>query len=92
MVDPLDGKYDPALQIKSMSHTNRPAIPGDNVTFQCSSDFVLAVSGLSVCMDDGHWEPDPRELECISRTLIHGEFVHMGTRSADYIGLIQLSP
>ena len=75
MVDLLDEKYDPALQTKSMSYTNRPAIPGDSITFQCSSDLVLVGPGLSVCMDDGHWEPDPQELECINRTLVHGEFV-----------------
>lgn len=66
LVELFDGEYDPALQIKSMSYTNRPAIAGDNVTFKCCSNLVLAVPGLSMCTNDGHWQPDPREMECIN--------------------------
>ena len=75
MVGLLEGKYDPALHIKSKSYTNRPAIPGDSVTFQCCSDFILAAPGVSVCRNDGHWEPDPQELQCINRTTVHGKLV-----------------
>ena len=79
LVELLNGKYDPALHIKSMSFTNRPAIPGDNATFQCCSNLVLAIPGLSVCTDDGHWEPDPREMECFNRTfnLVNGELASL---------------
>ena len=58
--------YDPASEIESTSYTNRPAIPGDSITFQCSSGLVLSFGpSSSLCTDDGHWEPDPQELECV---------------------------
>ena len=78
----FNGNYDPALHIKNMSNINRPAIPGDNVTFQCCSNLVLnlaghAIPGLSVCRNDGSWHPDPREMECINRTLVNGELASL---------------
>ena len=39
---------------------------GSTITFTCSPGFVLTGSNTSICMGNGEWEPDPREVECIS--------------------------
>ena len=68
MTELVDGCYDPALQVMSKSYMNRPAISGDSITFECSSGLVLAGPSLSMCTDDGQWEPDPQELRCVNRS------------------------
>ena len=43
-----------------------PALSGSNVTFTCknSSGLILAGHNTSQCMDNGEWEPDPRNIRC----------------------------
>ena len=43
-----------------------PAIAGDYITFTCPSGLVLNGSNSSMCVENGEWEPDPREVNCIS--------------------------
>jgi hypothetical protein len=43
-----------------------PAIEGSNVTISCSSGHVLNGANMAICMRNGNWEPDPREVECKS--------------------------
>ena len=64
MTELVDGCYDPTLQIMSKSYMNRPALSGDNITFQCSSGLVLVGPSSSMCTDEGQWEPHPRVLRC----------------------------
>ena len=46
--------------IKIMGY-NDPAVEGSSITFGCSSGLE---STTSICMNNGEWEPDPRESEC----------------------------
>ena len=41
-----------------------PAVEGTNVTFSCSPGLVLTGPSTTTCMDNGQWEPDPREVKC----------------------------
>ena len=41
-----------------------PHIPGDNITFYCAPGLVLTGPNISICMWNGEWEPDPREVTC----------------------------
>ena len=45
---------------------NTPAIEGTNVTFSCNdSQLLLEGPNSSTCMENGKWEPDSRNVECI---------------------------
>ena len=47
---------------------NDSALVGTNATFECLSG--LAFSGpsyISTCMENGEWEPDPSQIECIGK-------------------------
>ena len=36
-----------------------------SLSFRCKSpETVLAGSNSSICMENGNWEPDPRDIEC----------------------------
>ena len=41
-----------------------PALRGTSVTFSCSEDLILTGPDSAICMDNGQWEPDPREVKC----------------------------
>ena len=41
-----------------------PALEGQNITFTCASSLTLSGPNISTCMENGEWEPDPREVEC----------------------------
>ena len=44
-----------------------PALEGATITFTCHSglhDMVLTGPNTSTCMDNGKWEPDPRDAQC----------------------------
>ena len=43
-----------------------PALEGQNITFVCPTGQILNGSNSSMCMGNGEWEPDPREVECTS--------------------------
>ena len=45
---------------------NDRALEGDHITFTCPSGLVLNGSNSSMCVGNGEWEPDPREVNCIS--------------------------
>jgi hypothetical protein len=45
-----------------------PAVEGSNVTISCSSGYVLNGANTAICMRNGNWEPDPRQVECKSET------------------------
>ena len=40
------------------------ALEGNIVSFSCSSGLVLTGPNSSICMRNGEWEPDPREVDC----------------------------
>jgi hypothetical protein len=41
-----------------------PAVEGTTVTFKCPSQYDLIGPNITVCMGNGEWEPDPREIVC----------------------------
>ena len=44
-----------------------PALEGTNVTFSCPPGFVVLGPTTSTCMENGEWEPDPRQVKCIGK-------------------------
>ena len=43
-----------------------PAVEGTNVTFSCKDPHLLYEGPDSVtCMENGKWEPDPKNVKCI---------------------------
>lgn len=48
-----------------VSIDRNPALEGANITFTCAdSGLTLVGPNSSVCLSNGQWEPDPREVEC----------------------------
>ena len=43
-----------------------PALEGDSITFICPTGAILSGPISSTCMENEEWEPDPREVNCIS--------------------------
>ena len=43
---------------------NEPALEQTIVTFSCPPGLVLTGLNSTICMGDGEWEPDPREVKC----------------------------
>ena len=39
-------------------------VVGANVTFFCPPGLVLTGPNTTTCMENGEWEPDPRETAC----------------------------
>ena len=48
-----------------------PPVMDTNATFSCLSGLVLRGPYMSTCMENGEWEPDPREVECLGKTLLY---------------------
>ena len=44
-----------------------PAFEGSRVAFTCLSGLILNGSNSSTYMGNGEWEPDPKEVDCISK-------------------------
>ena len=44
---------------------NYPLMEGQCITYTCPPGLVLTGPNASVCMENGEWEPDPREAHCI---------------------------
>ena len=56
-----------------------PVLEGQIITYTCPTGWTLNGSNSSTCMRNGEWEPDPREVECLSG---------MGTIAATTSGII----
>ena len=41
-----------------------PAVEGITVIFQCPPGLGLDGANSSTCMENGEWEPPPREIHC----------------------------
>ena len=41
-----------------------PVPAGANITLSCPLGQVLIGSNIVECMENGEWEPDPREAKC----------------------------
>jgi hypothetical protein len=43
-----------------------PALEGSSVTLECISPHLVHMGpNITTCMENGEWEPDPREVNCI---------------------------
>ena len=64
-VDPLSLLTEANRRLVNTDY-NSPAIEGTNVTFSCNdSQLLLEGPDSATCMENGKWEPDPRNVECI---------------------------
>ena len=43
---------------------SHPAALGSNATFSCPLGLEMTGPNSSICMENGEWEPDPREIAC----------------------------
>ena len=41
-----------------------PALEGENIIFTCPTGALLTGPNTSTCVENGEWEPDPRDVEC----------------------------
>ena len=41
-----------------------PALEGTSVIFGCPSGLILLGSNISICMENGQWNPDPANFAC----------------------------
>ena len=58
----LLGSEDGSIQVNGYSD---PAFVGTNVTLECSLlNHVLTGPNATTCMENGKWQPDPREVRC----------------------------
>ena len=57
------------IDISNSAH-DRPFEVNTSLSFRCKSPKrVLAGPNSSMCIEDGNWEPDPRDIEC--KGIIH---------------------
>ena len=64
---------------------NDQMLEGDHITFICLSGLVLNGSNSSMCVGNGEWEPDPREVNCISE-------LYMTTAAGTYCKFQKYAP
>ena len=51
----------------SISYGNTtPLLKGSTLSYSCSPGLVLVGPNTATCMENGEWEPDPREVNCTS--------------------------
>ena len=50
----IDEEFTPAL----------PLIEGAIIKFSCPPEYALIGPNVTTCMENGEWEPDPREVQC----------------------------
>ena len=64
----------------SGSQDSHPLIEGQYITYTCPSGFVLTGPNASVCTENGEWEPDPGEVDCIGNNYYaqhcHSDAIH----------------
>ena len=64
---------------------NDQVLEGDHITFTCPSGLVLNGSNTSTCIGNGEWEPDPREVNCITE-------LYMTTAASTYYKYQNFAP
>ena len=57
-----------------------PALEGESITFICLSGSSLSGPDSSMCMWNGEWEPDPRDVVCVHELVITGTTTSMSTK------------
>ena len=54
------------VAVVSGSHDS-PPIEGQFLTYTCPPGFVLTGPNVSVCTENGEWEPDPGQVDCMGK-------------------------
>ena len=71
-VDPLGLLTEANRQLVNTDY-NSPAFEGTNVTFNCNDPQLLLEGPESImCMQNGKWEPDPRNVGCTQKGDLFG--------------------
>ena len=60
-----------------VSPDSDPYLVGTNATFSCLTEQEFSGQHTSTCMQNGEWEPDPREVNCIGKPRILGSIVYI---------------
>ena len=47
-----------------------PAHVGTDATYSCLPEQMLSGPIMSTCVENGEWEPDPREVDCIGKSYL----------------------
>jgi hypothetical protein len=53
-----------------VTNNRNPAIEGTIITFSCPTELILTGSNTSMCMMNGEWEPDPRQIRCEGKSVV----------------------
>jgi hypothetical protein len=64
---------DPTVEVRNSVQVmgyGEPVLEGMNITFLCPSNYLLMGinNNMSMCTENGEWEPDPKDVECIGKT------------------------
>ena len=73
-----------------------PALEGENITFTCPTGAILTGPNTSTCVENGEWEPDPREVECsvlvTASTTVPSTTLYATKSMASYHSIHNLKP
>ena len=64
----MDKMYNYGSLMTSGYHTGS-SLEGSIVNFTCPPGVPLSGPNTSTCMENGRWEPDPREVHCIGEQI-----------------------
>ena len=58
---PASDSIDEALRVIGYE---APMLEGSSIILDCFPGYALIGSNSATCMENGEWEPDPRDVEC----------------------------
>ena len=53
---------------------SKPPLEGESVNFSCPPELVLIGPNSTMCMGNGEWEPEPREMVCKGKPM-HDHYI-----------------
>ena len=68
--DPLDNVLDQSSIVVVGYNDTIPSLEGNTVNYTCYPGVKLTGPNMSTCMENGNWEPDPRNVNCIGEFMI----------------------
>ena len=73
---PTQSIHGPVAEVSGSQ--DNPPIEGQFITYKCPPGFILTGPNVSVCTENGEWEPDPGQVDCIGKYLFknHMQSVH----------------
>ena len=61
-----------------------PHMEGQFITYTCPPGFVLSGPNVSECTENGRWEPDPGQVDCIGDNADNGAIIIMDNNNPYY--------